>query len=231
MDTSINPIYIVGGSKGGVGKSMVALALVDHLKRRNANIVLVETDTSNPDVMKAVHDEIECAAVDLDEADGWIELVNFCDTHRDAVVIINTAARNQAGVARYGATLASTLEELSRRLVVFWVINRQRDSLELLREFGTTFPDAIMHVVRNGYFGNADMFTLYKDSNVRKSIEAKGKSLDFPDLADRVSDDLRSQRLSVVKAAQSLPIGQRAELLRWRSLYDGMFAGVIADAQ
>ena len=62
MDTSINPIYIVGGSKGGVGKSIVALALVDHLKRRNANIVLVETDTSNPDVMKAVHDEIECAA-------------------------------------------------------------------------------------------------------------------------------------------------------------------------
>jgi hypothetical protein len=231
MDTSINPIYIVGGSKGGVGKSIVALALADHLQRRNANIVLVETDTSNPDVMKAVHDEIECAAVDLDEADGWIELVNFCDTHRDAVVIINTAARNQAGVARYGATLASTLEELSRRLVVFWVINRQRDSLELLREFSTTFPDAITHVVRNGYFGNADMFTLYKDSNVRKGIEAKGKSLDFPNLADRVSDDLRSQRLSVGKAAQSLPIGQRAELLRWRSLYDGMFAGVIADAQ
>jgi cellulose biosynthesis protein BcsQ len=108
METTINPIYVVGGSKGGVGKSMVALALVDHLQRRNANIVLVETDTSNPDVMKAVHDEIECEAFDLDEADGWIGLVNFCDTHRDAVVIINTAARNQAGVTRYGATLAST---------------------------------------------------------------------------------------------------------------------------
>jgi len=230
MDTTINPIYIVGGSKGGVGKSIVTLALADHLKRRNANIVLVETDTSNPDVMKAIHEEIECAAFDLDEADGWIELVNFCDAHRDAVVVINTAARNQAGVARYGATLASTLEELARRLVVFWVINRQRDSLELLREFGTTFPDATTHVVRNGYFGTADKFTLYKDSNVRKSVEAKGKSLDFPDLADRVSDDLRSQRLSINKAAETLPIGQRAELLRWRALYDTMFAGVISDA-
>lgn len=80
------------------------------------------------------------------------------------------------------------------------------------------------HVVRNGYFGTADNFTLYRDSNARKGIEAKGKSLDFPDLADRVSDDLRSQRLSVGKAAQSRPIGQRAELLRWRELYDAMFA-------
>jgi hypothetical protein len=29
METTINPVYIVGGSKGGVGKSIVALA--DHL--------------------------------------------------------------------------------------------------------------------------------------------------------------------------------------------------------
>jgi cellulose biosynthesis protein BcsQ len=31
METTINPVYIVGGSKGGVGKSIVALALADHL--------------------------------------------------------------------------------------------------------------------------------------------------------------------------------------------------------
>ncbi|NYH14056.1 nucleotide-binding protein [Paraburkholderia bryophila] len=230
MATTLNPIYLVGGSKGGVGKSIVALALADYLQRRNANPVLVETDTSNPDVMKAVHGEIECAAFDLDEADGWIGFVNYCDAIRGAAVIVNTAARNQAGVARYGATLASTLDELGRRLVVFWGINRQRDSLELLREFGATFPEATTHVVRNGYFGTADKFALYQDSNIRKSVEAKGKSLDFPDLADRVSDDLRSQRLSVRKATQTLPIGQRAELLRWRALYDAMFAGVIGDA-
>jgi len=55
-----------------MGKSIVALALADHLQRRDASLVLIETDTSNPDVMKAVHGEIECAAFDLDEADGWI---------------------------------------------------------------------------------------------------------------------------------------------------------------
>jgi hypothetical protein len=45
-----------------------------------------------------------------------------------------------------------------------------------------------------------------------------------------VADDLRSKRLSVRKAAESLPIGQRAELLRWRALYDAMFAGVTGNA-
>ncbi len=68
------PIYLVGGSKGGVGKSFVTLALVDYLQRTDINVVLVETDTSNPDVMKAVHAEIECVSSNLDDVSGWIEV-------------------------------------------------------------------------------------------------------------------------------------------------------------
>lgn len=230
MATENPPIYMVGGGKGGVGKSFVTLALVDYLRWTDVNVVLVETDTSNPDVMKAVHDEIECGSFDLDDASGWIDFVNFCDMHRDATVVVNTAARSQTGVAQYGGTLASTLDELARRLVVLWVINRQRDSLELLLKFGATFPNAVTHVVRNGYFGPPEKFTLYRDSQLRKAVEAQGQSLDFPDLADRVADELRSQRLSVRKAAETMHIGERAELLRWRAACSTMFAKVTAHA-
>ncbi|HDR9482584.1 TPA: protein mobD [Burkholderia aenigmatica] len=167
------PIYMVGGSKGGVGKSFVTLALVDYFRRTDFNVVLVETDTSNPDVMNAVHAEIECASCNLDDVSGWIDFVDFCDTHRDAVVVVNTAARSQAGVEQYGGTLASALDELARRLVVLWVINRQRDSLELLLKFGATFQNAITHVLCNGYFGSPEKFTLYRDSQLRNAVEAQ----------------------------------------------------------
>lgn len=230
MTTENPPIYMVGGSKGGVGKSVVTLALVDYLRRTDVDVVLVETDTSNPDVMKAVHDQIECGSCDLDDVSGWIDFVNFCDMHRDAAVVVNTAARSQAGVAQYGGTLASTLDELARRLVVLWVINRQRDSLELLLKFGASFPNAVMHVVRNGYFGPPEKFTLYRDSQLRKAVEAQGQSLDFPDLADRVADELRSQRLSIRQAVETMHIGERAELLRWRALCSTMFARVTSNA-
>ena len=228
MYTGTFPLYLVSGSKAGVGKSLVTLALIDYLQRHNQTPMLVETDTSNPDVMKAIQPEIGCMAFDLDHADGWISLVNLCDGQQDKPVVVNTAARSNHGVARYGSTLGNTLDELKRTLVVFWVINRQRDCLELLREFTTQLPQAIVHVVRNTYFGEADQFSLYRESNLRKIIEAKGQSLDFPDLADRVSDDLRSQRLSVQKAAASMPVGHRAELLRWRNGYDAMFDRVVS---
>jgi hypothetical protein len=109
------------------------------------------------------------------------------------------------------------------------VINRQRDSLELLLKFGATFPNAVTHVVRNGYFGSPEKFTLYQDSQLRRAVEEQGQSLDFPDLADRVADELRSQRLSIRNAAETMHIGERAELLRWRALCGTIFARVTVD--
>lgn len=48
MATENYPIYMVGGSKGGAGKSLVTLTLVDYLRRSDVHVVLVKTDTSNP---------------------------------------------------------------------------------------------------------------------------------------------------------------------------------------
>ena len=212
-------IYWVGGGKGGVGKSMLALASLDYLVGRGERVLLVECDTSNADVYKAYHQEVESELVNLDEANGWIRLVNVCDSKKDSSVVINTGARNNLGVSRYGLTLDGTLEELGRKLVVLWMINRQRDSLELLKEFAEAMPHALVHVVRNGHFGDDSKFELYQASKVRRElVEGRGgRSVTLPDLADRVADDLFTQYLSVAKAAKTLPIGNRAELSRWRA--------------
>jgi len=211
-------IYLVGGSKGGVGKSLVTMATVDYLLERGESVLLIESDTSNPDVWKAYKDTTETELVDLDEADGWIQLVNVCDSKPDSVVVINTAARNNKAVTAYGETLNSTLAELKRKLVTLWVINRQRDSLELLKEFMDAIPNTTVHVIRNGYFGEEKKFELYNGSKLRATVESRGgRSVTFPDLADRVSDELYSKRMSISVALKEMPIGNRAELMRWRS--------------
>jgi MinD-like ATPase involved in chromosome partitioning or flagellar assembly len=222
------PIYLVGGSKGGVGKSFVTMATIDYLKTKGESVLLVESDTSNPDVWKTYKEEVRSELIDLDEADGWIKLVNVCDAEADSVVVINTAARNNQGVSKYGELLNNTLKELKRELVTLWVINRQRDSIELLRTYCAAIPQSVVHVVRNGYFGDESKFELYNDSKTRKAIEeAGGKSITFPEVADRVSDDIYSQRLSIEKAASELPIGNRAELSRWRNAMQRVMQDVI----
>ena len=117
--------------------------------------------------------------------------------------MINTAARNNLAVKQYGRTLDSSLEELGSQLVALWVINRQRDSLELLAEFIDAIPKADVHVVRNGYFGDEKKFELYNGSKIREEVESRGgKSITLPDLADRVADDIYCRRISLERGGE-----------------------------
>ncbi len=107
------------------------------------------------------------------------------------------------------------------------MINRQRDSLELLKDYMEAIPNAVVHVVRNGYFGEANKFELYNGSNLRSAVEQRGgQSVTFPDLADRVSDDIYSKRMSIASGIKELPLGNRAELMRWRSEVQKVMEGV-----
>jgi hypothetical protein len=222
-------IYWIGGSKGGVGKSMMTFASIDYLLSEGRKVLLVECDNANPDVFRAYKDLVHTERADLDEGDGWIHLVNVCDAHRDSTVVVNTAARNNVAVTRYGQTLDGSLDALDAKLVAFWLINRQRDSLELLKEFMEAVPRADVHVVRNGYFGEEHKFELYNSSKLRTSVEDRGGlSVTLPDLADRVADDIYTQRLPLCAASKSLPIGNRAELGRWRGEVRKMLAKLVA---
>ena len=221
-------IYIVGGSKGGVGKSMVSMALVDYLREAKRKVILVETDTSNPDVAKAYGPIMDVEVIDLDKKEGWIDLVDICGRSSDHAVVVNTAARNNDGVGRYGETLTATLPELERKLVTLWVINWQKDSLELLADYLQAVPDGVVHVFRNAYFGEDRKYERYNNSGVRKVVEGKGgKSLTFPDVADRVAEQLYSARMPIEVAAREMSIGNRAEMSRWRKKVGTVLSEVV----
>ena len=128
-------LILVGGGKGGVGKSLFSMAVVDFLESTKAAPFLIETDTSVPDVFKTYRETIEGELVNLDEREGWIELVNLVESRPESTIVINTGARNQTGITNFGRTLRKALPELKRKLGVFWLIDRKRESLELLERF------------------------------------------------------------------------------------------------
>lgn len=223
-------VYIVSGGKGGVGKSTVSNALIHFLIDKNDEFLIVDADTSNPDVAKAYNKDSEgikeIMTINLDSADGWIELINVCDTNRDTTIVVNTPARTRDAVNSYNEILKNSIDELGRTFVTIWVINRQRDSVELLKEYAQTMQHEkmLIHVFRNLYFGDSSKFELYNKSQTREFIEKRGgKSLDFPDVADRVTDQMSQQRMTIRKAMKELSIGDRAELIRFVSAAKKVF--------
>ncbi len=225
------PIFYVGGSKGGVGKSMFSFALTDYLIAQGNKVFLMDTDTANPDIYKAHHahtnENLECCLCNLDTADGWITLVNALEELPEHICVINAAARSNNGVQKHGAILSEALAELQRDWIAFWIINRQRDSVELLRIFLQNFQQKTVYVCRNLYFGAEDDFELYNSSKACELIEKSTSTMNFSNLADRVADKIYSERIPLWLAHQQLPIGDRAELRRWQNACKKMFQPIM----
>lgn len=226
-----HPIFLVGGGKGGVGKSMLSMALLDHLRGEESAPLLIETDTSAPDVWKAYKGEVESQCVDLEQRDGWLELLDVLDGNADAPIVINSKAANQVGLRKFGGMLVEAIRQQKRKLVTLWVIDRKRDGLELLGGFLETLAKderIEVHVVRNLYWGDEAKFDMYNGSELRKEIERRGgRTLNFPDVADRVAEAINRDRMPIHKARQELPFGSRVEVCRWQGEYRQMFAEVV----
>jgi hypothetical protein len=118
----------------------MSIALLDFLHASDRQPFLVETDTSVPDVFKTYGEAVEGELVNLDEREGWIDLINLVERRPESTIVINTGARNQTGVSNFGRTLAKALPQLGRELVVLWMIDRKRESLELLSISREHFP-------------------------------------------------------------------------------------------
>lgn len=219
---SNNNVYYVGGSKGGVGKSLFTFILANYFLEKNGNILLVDSDTDNPDVYKAHKDmglpNLTCAMNRLDSKNDWMDLSNLMEKYPDHLVIINGAARTKETIQNNGAMFWEMLEMLNRKMIVFWLINIQRDSVELLHSFQQSLPKATIHVCRNLFFGNPEKFEIYNSSKARENVEIQGKTINFPELAPRVATALYSRRQPIKTAYEQMRISERVELSRWKNL-------------
>lgn len=210
-------LYIIGGGKGGVGKSMLTMALLDYLlsEAKNERVTLVETDPANPDVYKS-YEKVKSVGhklIALDSEQGWINLLNDLPELIKDPVIVNTAAGASAALMQHMPMLFDAQKELGFDLRMFWPINRQRDSLVLLNEVLNAMPNIHTTVVRNTYFGGADKFVLFDESKVKDRVQ---QVMDLPELNDRVTDQLINKRLPL-DSGNELAFGDRIALQRFRA--------------
>src|ERR1019366_2576882 len=212
-------VFFVTGSKGGVGKSVGAIALLDYFEMRNRKVSLVETDTANPDVGKAYQKDVKgFSLVNLDENDGWLDLLDIIEAAKTPEIVLNTAARNNEGVTRHGAMFDEQMAQLQYPVISLFIINNQRDSVEMLADYEKVMNRGTVHVVRNQFYGTSpNMFDIYNESELRRRLEERGgRTFDLPRLATRVANQVQSNRLTLQRAWQGATLGSKAEIERWR---------------
>lgn len=210
-------IYISGGGKGGVGKTMVSLALVDWLVNGEFKnkVTIVETDDSNAEVFKAYeHDvSVKKQLINMDHNSGWIALMNLMPewAENNEQVVINTAARATEAMEQNLNDLLIGAKELGITVKMIWTINRQRDSLNLINGLLKKCPVQTT-IIKNLHCGSADKFVLFDKSEFAKKVE----SINLPDLNDEVADKIYSDRLTLSQV-DKFKFGERMALQRFKT--------------
>lgn len=240
-------LILVGGGKGGVGKSMVAMAALDYLRSVDADVLLIEADRQNQDVALAYRTfetmevarhaatlpenrraaystsmkPMEIEVVDLTSRDDWIGFGRMIQAHKHRRVVVNTAVGMTDYLATHGNLIAEVIKDIGVDLVTLWPVNRQRFSLNALLSYADAVPIGRVHVLRNLLFGQPNQFVLLAQAPKIHGIVAErgGTIRDFPDLADLMADELYSSRTAIETAVanQDQPSVDRLEFARWQA--------------
>lgn len=223
-------IFYVGGSKGGVGKTLVAFSLADHLLKQRKPFAIVETDSANPDFAAAFSKAQRPPPIlhlTLDSEAAWRDLLAFAMQHKDHDVILNSAAGGITFIREHGAAFEAALIANNQQLVTLWPINMERDSLMALRQYLEVMTFRV-HPIRNLHYGDAHEFYLFNESEMKRELDTKGHhTINLPALAQRCAVQLRNSRLTLAVAQNAMSLLNRCELFRWRFACHQQFSEII----
>jgi hypothetical protein len=228
----------VGGSKGGTGKSLVSMGLIDYLRRTapKDEILLFETDSTNPDVgrlyKKTKGVVVENLALNENE-DNWTDLIDMVDQSKAPHIIINSMAGANLGIEAQGEFLNEAIEQdiLDIDLKCLWVMNKDKDSVDLLRQYMERIRHAVIYPIKNLWFGKESEFSYYRDSNEGRAIcqmvqKRGGRDFNFPVLNQKLTYKLYTQQENFDEIREALPGGLRISLSHWITQVNLIFESI-----
>ncbi|MGY8527634.1 nucleotide-binding protein [Paracidovorax citrulli] len=208
------PVIVFHGDKGGVGKSTFASLFLDWMQKRQMPVALVDGDTRNPDVSRMFADSMPTVQANLRVHEGWMDLTDFMMEQTERTVAVSLPAGIGAELRKEGSRFLQTLTMLDRPLVMFWVINRLPDSVNLLNEAMQVLESGLSAkvVVKNLFFGDEDKFSRWDASETRKRFEKSGgKTIALSELHERTVDKLFAENESIMPfSTAAVPVREAA---------------------
>ncbi len=201
----MSQIHLVGGEKGGVGKSTVARLLAQEFIDRNQSFVALDGDQSHGDLLRFYADYTK--ALDLrDNASADAILLSAIDT--DQTVLVDLPAQSASALQDWvqDSGVLDLAEELDIPVTVWHVTDGSRNSVDLLQRVINDFSahrGVSFVIVRN--FGRGGNFDAFDRSAAKSQAEAHGaRVIDLAKLDDNVMSSIDWKGLSFWAAANRI---------------------------
>lgn len=224
-------LVLFHGDKGGTGKSTACKGFVDWAQTHGIPVHTIDADPITPDVHRMFEGSSSAEQINLRTEDGWAEMV---DRMVEMGETRNIAVNLPAGIGdedeRRSEIFLEAAQQAGIPIVLFWIINRGKDSVTQLRhqlEHGLASGLHHMICVRNQHFAReGERFEIWDDSKTRQMFEeVGGKTADFPALSERVVAALDKNNLPYYKALEDGIFGgwDSITLKKWNTAKAEMF--------
>ena len=227
-------IHLIGGEKGGVGKSLVARVLAQYFIDREVPFLGFDADRSHGALMRFYSGYASPVVVDRYESLDAIVEAAIAEPERE--ILVDLAAQTQDALVRWidSASLLDLEQEAGFRLVYWHVMDSGRDSVDLLRALLDRFGERMTYViVLNQVRGES--FTVLDASGERKRAEELGaRFVTVRKLQDAVAGKIDARSASFWAAAHNtgeagpqLGLLERQRVKTWlRAAYEQLDAAL-----
>ena len=215
-------ILLIGGEKGGVGKSLVSRALAQYFIDHSMPFVGFDTDRSHGALMRFYADYASPILIDRYEALDHI--VEAAVEQPGLRVLVDLAAQTHAPLVAWmdDSGVLDLAHENALGITYWHVMDTGRDSVDLLRQILDRFQGRLNYVVvRNQLRGN-DFSNLEKSGLLSRLSELGGRIVEVKQLHQSVTQKIDARNSSFWAAKQSggefgagLGLMERQRLKTW----------------
>ena len=225
-----------GGSKGGVGKSMIAAAFGNYLIDQSEPLTLLEADRTNPDVyrffasndittgeqtIKDVGKDVRASLIDLQEHSGWNSLIRFIETdvsknqETNRVYLVDLPGGIDEAFEKQIERFARAMKVLNVEMEMIFTLGRSVDSVVALEDVMEYVKKYFvkLYVVKNLFWGEPRKFKRFDKAQVATDVKSFGGIvLPFPEMDDDLWDLVwvaNPRRFSVV---EHLDLAERMDM-------------------
>lgn len=167
----MNKIHLIGGEKGGVGKSVVARVLAQYLIDKNLPFLGFDTDRSHGSLMRFYADFASPVVVDNYESLDMI--VESAAEFPEKRVLVDLAAQTHDPLVKWmdDSGVLETAEELGVSFCYWHVMDNGKDSVDLLKKLLDRFGVRLNYVVVLNQLRGED-FAIFNQSGERERATA-----------------------------------------------------------
>jgi hypothetical protein len=167
---STTNIHLIGGEKGGVGKSLMARVLAQYLIDRQLPFLGFDTDRSHGALMRFYSAYASPIAVDkVESLDAIVEAAVDQPGRR---ILVDLAAQTHDSLAAWmeEAGVIGLADELGMKLFYWHVMDTGKDSVDLLRKLLDRFGTGLAYVLVRNQVRGPDFSALEQSGEQARAI-------------------------------------------------------------